>query len=94
MNAKISESSSEQENDDILSIDENENRVIDKNNEHIIILQMPIQTDTMNDGLDEEEMDDQILNQEVSDLGYVNGDNDSFIEDPEIGGWDKQSNTV
>jgi len=91
MNAKISDTSSERENDDILSIDENENRVIDKNNEHIIILQMPIQTDTMGDGLDEEEMDDDILNQEVSDLGYVNGDNDSFIEDPEIGGWD-QSN--
>ena len=38
--------------------------------------------------MDEEEKDDNILNQEVSDLGYVNGDNDSFIEDPEIGCWD------
>ena len=32
MNAKISDTSSEREHDDILSIDENENRVIDKNN--------------------------------------------------------------
>ena len=53
----------------------------------IIILQMPIQTDTMNDG--QEEDDDDMVNQEVSDLGYINGDNDSFIEDPEIGGWDQ-----
>lgn len=36
----------------------------------------------MNDGI-EDEANDQIINQEISDLGYVNGDNDSFIEDPE-----------
>jgi hypothetical protein len=42
----------------------------------------------MNDGLEEEDFDN-MINQEISDLGYINGDNDSFIEDPEIGGWDQ-----
>ena len=43
----------------------------------------------MQDGLDEDLLEiNQIINQEVSDLGYINGDNDSFIEDPEIGCWE------
>ena len=63
MNAKISDTSSEIQNSGILSIDHDENRVIDKNNEHIIILQMPVQTSTMGDGLEEECLDlDQIVN--------------------------------
>ena len=37
----------------------------------------------MRDGLE-----DEIVNQ-VSDLGYINGDNDSFIEDPEMSNWDQ-----